>query len=53
MDRLDVQKENFRLESETLKKEIQETIVEKNQLQLELSAARIQINYLFNKPTKL
>ena len=45
MDRLDVQKENFSLESETLKKEIQETIVEKNQLQLELSAARIQINY--------
>jgi len=45
VDRLDVQKENFRLESETLKKEIQETIVEKNQLQLELSAARIQINY--------
>lgn len=40
-----MQKENFRLESETLKKEIQETIVEKNQLQLELSAARIQINY--------
>ena len=41
-----MQKENFRLESETLKKEIQETIVEKNQLQLELSAARIQINYI-------
>ena len=37
--------ENFRLESDTLRKEIHELVHEKNQLQLELSAARIQINY--------
>lgn len=45
MDRLDILNESLRLESETHKKEIKEVTTEKNKLQLELSAARIQINY--------
>ena len=45
MDRYDVINESLRLETETLKSEIHEISEEKNKLQLELSAARIQINY--------
>ena len=45
MDRYDVINESLRLETETLKSEVQEISGEKNKLQLELSAARIQMNY--------
>ncbi len=45
MDRLDILNENFRLEGETFRKEIKEITAEKNKLQIELSAARIEINY--------
>jgi len=45
VDRYDVINESLRLETETLKSEVQEISGEKNKLQLELSAARIQINY--------
>ena len=44
-DRLDVINESTRLETETLKKEIAELTLERNQLKLELSAARIELNY--------
>ena len=45
VDRYDVINESLRLETETLKSEVQEISGEKNKLQLELSAARIQMNY--------
>ena len=45
IDRLELVNESSRLETETLKKEIKELMAEKNQLKLELSAARIEINY--------
>ena len=44
--RLDLVNESSRLEAETLKKEITELMAEKNQLKLELSAARIEMNYV-------
>ena len=44
--RLDLVNESSRLETETLKKEIAELMAEKNQLKLELSAARIEMNYV-------
>lgn len=44
--RLDLVNESSRLETETLKKEITELMAEKNQLKLELSAARIEMNYV-------
>ncbi len=45
IDRLDVINESLRLETETLKKELKELTADKNALSLELSAARIQLNY--------
>lgn len=52
IDRLDVINESCRLETETLRKEVRELTDEKNKLQLELSAARVEINYHLQSATK-
>ena len=45
LDHSDLQREHFRLDNEALRKEVKDLEKEKGEIQLELSAARIQINY--------